>query len=413
MHDKSRKKYENVDELIISDLGVNKESRSKKKNQFNFKYFNVKSFVIAVLIVIVVVTAIFLFRFVSFNTMVLNWRTTLTRESSNINNKSVLYSDFRNGIMRISNDGATYVDGNGNVIWTISYNIKDPIFTSKNKYFAIADKNGNNFYIFDDNGLVGENTTTSPIIDITSSVDGVLYIMQSDDNNSYINAYRANGTPIDLAVKTNLTEDGMPIDISTSDSGEELLVSYVCLDGDVIYTKATYYNFADAGKNANVKRIVGEFKDEFKDEFLARVHFFNDEKSCLIYDGGSVFVSTADPARPRVTNTVQFEDAMNSISLNEKYFAVILENNKLVVTDDSGSVLCERNIDFVYTDFYLNDDYVIFLNDEKVIIYDVRGRLIFDNEISKTVEFVGKKNSIIFKELLVGLIDGVECIRFY
>ena len=47
------------------------------------------------------------------------------------------------------------------------------------------------------------------------------------------------------------------------------------------------------------------------------------------------------------------------------------------------------------------------------MIYDSRGRMIFDKEMEVDVQYVAKKKSLLFTELLIGLIDGVECIRFY
>lgn len=415
MHGKTRKKDDNTDELIISDLGVNKESKSKRSRIFNPNTFNfnIKFFAIAVLLVIVIATAFFAIRFMSFNSMVMIWRTNLTKGSDNVNNKSVEYESFREGLVRISNDGVTYVDKNGNINWTISYNIKEPIYSSSGKYFSIADKNGNNFYIFGEKGVTGSNTTTNPIIKTSMSDEGVLYVMQSDDNNSFINVFRSNGDIIDLSIKTNLTEDGMPIDISTSKSGEELSVAYVCLDEDVIYTKATYYNFADAGKNAGAKRIVGEFTEEFNGKFIARVHHFNDKKSVIVYDGGMYYVLTDDPASPRIVNRIELKENISSISYNDRYFAMIYDDNKLSVYDDDGKELCDREIDFEYTNFYINDDYVIFLDERRVVICDSRGRIIFDKELSAYVEYVAKKKNLFFTELLVGLTDSIECVRFY
>ena len=411
--EKVEKKEENVDELIISDLGVNKEHTSRAKKDIKFKKINVRVFAIVILVALVVATIIFMLRFISFNATTLIWKTSLTRGSESVNNKSIEYASFKNGLMRISNDGITYVDSNGSVNWTVSYNIKDPIYVSRHNYFAIADKNGNNFYIFDVSGEVGSGTTTSPIIKISLSRDGVLYVMQSDDNNNYISVYRSTGAKIDLSIKTNLTEDGMPIDISTSDSGEELAVCYVCLSDEKLYTKASYYNFGDAGKNANSKRIVGEFKNEFDDQFVARAHFFNDTRSCLVSDDGLYFVSTNDAASPKIINRIKTNEKILSISYNEKYFATMYEDRHLMVYDDSGSTICDRKVDIDYNNFYLSGDYIVFIDGSHVVIYDIRGRMIFDKELDGNIEYVAKRNSLIFTELLVGLMDGVECIRFY
>ncbi len=396
------------------------EKKSDKTNYDNLakkdikkQKFSLKNIAIFILLAIILMTALFTFKFINFNAMVLIWRINVTRGSDDVNNKSIRYSSFKNGLMRVSNDGVTYVDEYGAVRFTISYNMKEPIYEENDGYFFIADKNAYNFYIFDTDGLVGSNTTTYPIVKISAADGGVLYILQGDENNSYINVYRSNGNPIDIIIKTNLSEDGMPIDISTSSSGEELIVSSVSLSDTDIYTKATYYNFSDAGKNANSKRIVKEFVNEFEDKFLARGYFFNDNNSCLIYDGGVKFVSTVDESNPRIVSDVQFDDRIRSISYNHKYLAMVFEDNKLRVFNDSGNLICDKQIDFDYENFYISDNYVIFIYENRVMIYDTRGRMIFDKEVRGQLQYVAKKKSLLFTELLVGLTDAIECLRFY
>lgn len=421
MFGKTKKKSDDIDELIISDLGVNKDTANKGasrkkvsvKTIFDLKKINIKTFALSVLAFLLLITFIFIFRFVNFNATILLWKTGIAKSSENVNNKSIEYESFKNGLMRVSNDGMTYIDENGSIKWTVSYNMKDPIYEKNGNYFVIADRNGNKFYVFNKDGKVGENTTTNPIVKISVSEEGVTYILQSDENSSYINVFRETGVPIDITIKTNLTEDGMPIDLGTSDNGEELVVAYVCLNDDSIYTKATYYNFADAGKNANQKRIVAEFKDELNNKFLARVKFFDNTKSCLIYDGGIYYVSTADESNPSFSNNLRFDDKMKSISYNEKYIAVVFENDKLMSFDTNGNTLCSREIISNYDEFYIDDDYIVFLYGNRVIIYDIRGRMIFDKEVNSFVQYVAKKKSLFFTELLLGLVDGVECVRFY
>ena len=418
-------KYENIKDKTMGEqnalpsFNMSKYDKPKEKKDDNAKRsrskwkFSLKGFAVAILLIIILMTGLFTFKFINFNASVLIWRTNVTRGSDDVNNKSIRYSSFKNGLMRISNDGVTFIDEYGLVRWTISYNMKEPIYEENDGHFFIADKNSYYFYIFNEEGLLGSNTTTYPIVKISAADGGIIYILQSDEDYNYINVYRSNGNPIDILIKTNLSEDGMPIDISTSKSGEQLAVCNVCLSDIDIYTKATYYNFSDTGKNANSKRIVKEFVTEFEDKFLARVNFFDDKNSCLIYDGGVKYVSTADESNPKIIADISFDDEIRSISYNRKYLAMVFEDNKLRIFNESGNLLCDKQIDFDYENFYISDNYIIFLYENRVMIYDVRGRMIFDKEVRGQLQYVAKKKSLIFTELLIGLTDGVECLRFY
>ena len=401
---KSRKKR---DDLIITNIGANKNAKVKKQINFHLKRIVITSFVI-----IFVATIIFVARFIRFNVVEMLWKVNVTRGSERVNNKSIRYEGFDNGIMRISNDGVTYINGGGSVNFTVSYNMKEPIYESGDKYFLIADKNGNEFYVFDSNGEIGHNTTTSPIQKISISKDGIIYILQSDENSSYINVYKSNTTPVDISIKSTLTGDGMPVDIATSKDGVNLAVAYMCLGDNNIYSKATYYNFDEAGKK-NPKRIIKEFTSEFEEKLLARVCFFDERHSCMIFDEGVYFVSLKDEENPAVIAKHLFDKKIKSIAYNEKLLAFVFSDSTFMVINKNGSILANKNLDFEYENFYISDNYIVFLYENRIVLFDERGRLVFDKEMEIDVQYVSKKKSLFFSELFVGAIDGVECIRFF
>ena len=146
---------------------------------------------------------------------------------------------------------------------------------------------------------------------------------------------------------------------------------------------------------------------------MGRVYFFDKDNSFLLYDGGVFFVSTKDPANPTIIQKRVFDIKIRSISYNKKYLAMVFEDNRMIMLNKDGTLLADKQIDFDYENFYISEDYAIFLYGNRVMIYDSRGRMIFDKEMDIEVQYVAKKKSLLFTELLVGLIDGVECIRFY
>ena len=85
----------------------------------------------------------------------------------------------------------------------------------------------------------------------------------------------------------------------------------------------------------------------------------------------------------------------------------------MMIFNKGGTLIADKTIDFDYENFYISDNYVIFLYGNRVMIYDIRGRMIFDKELEMEVQYVAKKKSLFWTELLVGITDGVECIRFY
>ena len=401
-------KVEEKDDLIITNIGINNKSVNNcaKSNKIKF-------IAIFVFVLLLVSTFLFAVKFINFGVVEMIWKTSVTKGSDSINNKSIKYESFQNGLMRISNDGITYIIENGDVKWAISYNMKDPIYMQKDKYFAVADRNGFDLYLFDETGVKYNKKTTYPIERISLTVYGNVFVAQSDEENSYINLFDHNGTALDFEVTSNLSNNGTIIDFSSSSDGNEIVVSYAYISNDRICTKATYYSLKNDSNNHSTKNIIGEFLEELYDKYIARSYYFNENNSCLIFDGGIYFVTTFESSTPIIIKEHVFDSKIRSVSYNNKFLSIVFEDSKLVVFDNKGNIISEKKLDFDYENFYISEDYIIFLYNNRVMIYDERCRMIFDKEMEMDIQFVAKKKSILFTELLIGLIDGVECVRFY
>ena len=100
-----------------------------------------------------------------------------------------------------------------------------------------------------------------------------------DDNNAnYINMYDTNGEKI-YSVKTTLSGDGYPIDVSISPDAKKLIASFIRVSGDEIKTDVVFYNFSDVGKN-ETERVVGGFN--YDDVIVGDVKFINDTMAVAV-----------------------------------------------------------------------------------------------------------------------------------
>lgn len=393
---RSRKKVitenEKVDDLIITNIGTDK---AEIKN--NSKKFSIKKLVLAIFLVIIVSTVFFILRFVNFGVSEMIWKVSLTRGSDKVNNKSIRYESFSGGMMRISNDGATYIDSSGKLVYTVSYNMKDPIYDKNDEYFAIGCRNGNELYLFDTNGLLNNATTVMPIHKISLSSGGVVNTLLVSDTDMSVYTYKNKMNNIEELSSGKLVETGIPSDFAVNNIGDKYAITYTSVGDNKVYTEASFVT----------KTGTKDYTNEFESRYIARVHYFDDDKSFVISDQSITFFEDEN-----ITKDLIFDEKIKSISYNDKYLAVVYEDSRLVTYDKTGNALSEINIDLNYDNFYLNGDYVVFILNEDVIIYDERGRVVFKNNIPN-VEYVAQKKSLIFTKLLVGLLDGVECILFY
>ena len=91
---------------------------------------------------------------------------------------------------------------------------------------AVADINGSSAYSFNTSGQVGKADTSMPILQIEVSDSGKMAAVLEDNNANYINMYDTNGEKI-YSVKTTLSGDGYPIDISISSDAKKLIASFI------------------------------------------------------------------------------------------------------------------------------------------------------------------------------------------
>ena len=98
----------------------------------------------------------------------------VTEEIARTDTPATHYLSYGDGFLKYSNDGASYVNVNSDVIWNQSYEMENPMVAVCESYAAVADRQGDKIYVMNDEGLQGEVTVSMPIsrIDVASQGDG-------------------------------------------------------------------------------------------------------------------------------------------------------------------------------------------------------------------------------------------------
>ena len=200
------------------------------------------------------------------------------------------YVDFGDGVIKYTKDGASYIDGRGKTIWIQSYEMKSPFVSVNGEFAAIGDKQGNSIYICDRSGCQGQATTALPILSLSVSAKGVVASVQEDSKASYIYLYKKDGSALDIYVKSLLSGDGYPVDVSLSPGGTQWITSFMYLDQGMIKNKIVFYNF---GRKNDPKRVVGVFlPEDLSDAMAGRVRFMDESHAVIFTDKGLQFFST-------------------------------------------------------------------------------------------------------------------------
>ncbi len=306
------------------------------------------------------------------------------------------YGLFGGNVLKYTKDGASYIDNRGRTIWAESYEMKSPIIAINGDYAAIADVQGNELYICDLEGKLGEAVTILPISHVAVSETGTVAAVLEDSVSSYVAFFRRDGTTLDITVKTNMSGDGYPLDIALSSDGTQLMCSYVYLSNGELKNRVVFYDFSEVGKNVP-NRLVGGFDEPFSGTLVPEVTYLAGSASCAFTGNGPVFFSSQNLASPTLVRQIDMgEDEIKSVCYSKDYVGVISANrgsefqNRCDVFKADGSPVTSFEFSFDYTSADIDDDYIILYNENSCRIYNMAGVEKFSADLDLSISKICK-----------------------
>lgn len=288
------------------------------------------------------------------------------------------YEYFGNNVLKYTKDGASYTDNKGKSIWTVSYEMKNPMVAVRGDYAVIADKQGNSIYICNKDGSQGNATTVLPISKAVVSETGIVSAVLEDSISSYIIFFNKDGSILDITVKTNMAGDGYPLDISISQDGTQMMCSYAFIQNGELKNRVVFYDFSEVGKNVP-NRLVGGFDEQFAETMVGQVHYMGTPYSCAFSGKGLTFFSSKNLASPELIKEIPVEEDIESIFYSDEYAAVIVRNNsgeynnRLELYRKNGDFVMSRDFTFEYTGADIDGDLVILYNEDSCKIFNKAG----------------------------------------
>lgn len=300
--------------------------------------------------------------------------------------KYLSYQDF---VVKYSGDGISYIDSDGTV-WDESYQMKTPIVDICDEYIAVADKNSNNIFIYNEDGKQGKITTSFPIIKVEVASQGVVAALLEDKNANYIEVFDKEGNKL-VSHKTLLDENGYPLDFSISDDGEKMAVSYITVNNGAMGNRVVFYNFSNAGKNSEDK-VVGEHK-QYNEVLVPMVKFLSNSEVVAV--GENVFSIYKVKDKSELKEEVKINDEIQKVFYSDEYVGFILENHnsknpyRIEVYDLNGNRKMKTEIKMDY-------DCVDFSGDNVLMYDDMNCQIISFNGVEKfKTTFKGEMNGIV------------------
>lgn len=382
--DESSDDLDSEDRFLSDDEDDDEYDENDVQSQVNF------SVLVRVLILILVVgVGTFILHYIVQS----NYNGYEVIEKTNVKNSSMLdYIAYRNSLLKYSKDGATYVDEKGNQVWNETFAMKMPSADVCGKYAAIADLNGNDVYVFDEEGKVSSTTMPYTISDIAVASQGEFAVILEGDKVNYINLYDKNGEQIS-EIQTTLDKSGYPMDVDLSYDGEKLFSTYLYIDGANIKNGLAAYNFGPVGVNENADRLMGGY--QLEDTVVPKVEFMDNNTICAFGDNEFIIYSMRE--KPSEKAKIIFEQEVKSVVYNQEYVGVIVSNDEeikegekrapyvLQLYNTNGRRVMSQKIDFNYNNVRMTNKEIVLTGGNECRIYTIKGGLKFSYAFNKNV----------------------------
>lgn len=284
------------------------------------------------------------------------------------------YAPFGEKILKYSRDGISYTDKENSLLFSITYTMQDPILALSQKAGAVADKNGNQIYIFDQQQARGQITTLLPIKHLSISNQGVVAVLMEDSSSSKLEVYSPDGTLLGDGV-FSLEDAGYPMNLSISSDGTKIAMAFVQVGGSKINSSVAVYNFDNVGENY-VDHLV--FAKNYTEYMIPEVHYFNDSLMAAVGDGVLAFY--AGKQIPELVQELTFTDQIKSVFYGEDTVGLVFEDvegKMLTIYDLKGNVISQIPFDMPYENIRIGEKHVLIYDDTEMGIYSFSGKECF------------------------------------
>ena len=312
-------------------------------------------------------------------------------------------------LYRYNSDGVSCISRSSDTKWSITYNMQAPIADICDTTMAIAEQQGTQIYIINEDGLVGNFETQYPILKVRVSTQGMVAVVQEQDNITWINLYQADGTVV-ANDKTTVSETGYPMDVDLSPNGQRMAVSYLGMKEGILGSSVVFYDFGTLGQKKE-NNIISSV--EYQDAILPELYFVDNTRAVAVADNGFyVFGGGEEPAQ---TAEIDFtEEIIGSFHDDSQIGFLFLNEDgdqeyRMELYNYSGRRKKTRKIDATFDNIKIENGQILMYNEKGFDVFSETGRLRFTSAYEKEVEELFYFGS--FRTYLVVTKDSFDWIR--
>lgn len=284
------------------------------------------------------------------------------------------FETYAAGMLKYSNDGASYLNLDNDMIWNQTYEMQEPSVKIEGSYVAVGDIGGTTLYILNEEGTQGNIVTTMPICAFDVATQGTIAVLLQSENSYYLKLYDKGGSELasgELHEKTS----GYPLSLALAPDAKKLAVSMMTVAGGSVGTTLNFYNFGSVGQNE-------------QDNIVATYTYENMLIPEMVYTSADLLVAFGDSQiqiysgaqKPVLDVTVDLEYEVQSVFYNDTYFGICYNNEdddntrQISVYDSKGSEVLSEMFDMDYeTIELLSNDEICIRNNHNLLIYNMFG----------------------------------------
>lgn len=295
------------------------------------------------------------------------------------------YESVGKNIYRYNSDGISCVSQKNELKWSITYNMQAPVADVCGSTMAVAEQQGNQVYVVNEDGLVGNFTTLLPILKVRVSKQGVVAVVLQEENVTWVNLYQSDGTSI-ANDKTTVAESGYPLDIDLSPDGQKLAVSYLGIQEGIIESRVVFYHFGSAGQTEE-DHIVGS--ETYTDTVIPELYFTDNSRAVAVADNGFMVFRGGDA--PKQSAQVSFEGEIVSTFHDGSCIGFLFRSDseeypyRMELYSYRGRKKASREVDAEFDSIRMQNGQILMYNDGHCEAFSSSGRKRFCSDYEKQV----------------------------
>lgn len=360
-------------------------------------------------IVIVAIAACIIGGFTLYNRLHTFKDYTIAESFENTVASGTKYETVGKKIYRYNSDGVSCVTRENEVEWSITYNMQAPIADVSGTTMAIAEQQGTQVCVVNEDGLVGSFECLNPILKVRVSNQGVVAVVLEEDDITRISLYSAEGTLI-ADDKTTVAESGYPLDMDISPDGKKLAVSYLGIENGITTTNVTFYNFGKEGDATGNYEVSSE---KLQETVVPEIFFTGNSTAAAVADNG--FLVFRGSKEPELAERIEFQEEIISTFHDEERIGFLFRSSveehdyRMELYNYRGKKKVSRNIDAKFDRIKIENDQILMYSDSECHIFTMSGQKRFESPYEKSISEIFYFTE--FRKYLIITRDSFDRIR--